>query len=78
MKHIIYKELIHFQKFIFTQKYQKKKCHPPKQLYAFFIIIFKNNYSKIQLYEKVCFGKKDMQSFSKVTSLVRFISFMPP
>jgi hypothetical protein len=52
MEHIIYKELIYFQKL--------KKCHLPKQLYAFFITICKNHYSKIHSYEKDFLGQKDM------------------
>jgi hypothetical protein len=32
---------------------------------------------KIQLYEKVSFGQNDMQSFSKVMSLVHLILFAP-
>jgi hypothetical protein len=35
------------------------------------------NCSKIHLYKKVFFGQKNMQSFFKVMSLVRLISFAP-
>jgi len=43
-----------------VKKYKKIEYHPPKQLYAFFITICKNNNSKIHLYEKFVFGQKDM------------------
>jgi hypothetical protein len=77
MKHKIYKESTHFQIFIFIETYNQKTCHLPKQLYAFFIKICKKHYSKIHLYEKVFFGQKDMQSFSKVMPLAHFISLRP-
>jgi len=51
------------------------KCHLLKQLYAFIIKICKNKCSKIDLYEKVIFGQKDMQSFFEV--LAHFILFVP-
>jgi hypothetical protein len=35
------------------------------------------NCSKTHLYEKVFFGKKDIESFSKVIMLFRCISFAP-
>jgi hypothetical protein len=38
--------------------------------------LFKNC-SKIQLYEKIILGQKDMQSFFEVTLLVHFILFAP-
>jgi hypothetical protein len=56
MKHIIYKELIYFQIFIYIYI----TCHLPKQLYALFITICKKNYSKIHSYENVFLGQKDM------------------
>jgi hypothetical protein len=52
MKHKIYKESIFFKKFIFSLTYKQKKCYLSKKLYAFFITIYKKNYSKNYLYEK--------------------------
>jgi hypothetical protein len=40
MKQWIYKELVHFQKFIFIQKYKLKKWHLPRKLYQFIISIW--------------------------------------
>jgi hypothetical protein len=57
MKHKIYKESIYFQKFIFIQKFKKKSCHLPEKIYAFFIKICKNNYSKFQSNEKQNWAK---------------------
>jgi hypothetical protein len=68
MKHIIYKESTHFQEFIFIQK--KKKNHLPKQLYEFFITIFKKQIQKF-------IGMQKDVPFSKVMLLARFISFVP-
>jgi hypothetical protein len=77
MKHEIYKESAHFQIFIFIQFLFYKKFHLPKQLYTLFITIYKRNNSKIHLYENMFFGQKEMQSFSKLKPLARFISFVP-
>jgi hypothetical protein len=57
MKHKIYKELTHFQNFIFIQNYKQKKCHLPKKFYTFFITICKKNNSNIHSYEKIFLGK---------------------
>ncbi len=65
MKHKIYKELTHFQNFIFIQKYKQIRYRPLKQLYAFLITICKKNNSKFYLYEKVFLDKKTCNSILK-------------
>jgi hypothetical protein len=64
MKHIIYKESIYFQKFIFIQKYKQKNGHLPIQLYVFFV---KKLQKKIQkfIHMKKKIGQKDIQFFKK-------------
>ncbi len=64
--------MAHFQELLFIQKYLFKKCHLPRQLFHLL-----EQFIKIHLYETIIFGQRDMQSFSKIMSLARFISFVP-
>jgi len=64
--------------FIFKNWYlfkNKIQFHLPKQLYAFFITIWKKIIQKF-IHMKKKIGQKDMQSFFKVMSLARFILFV--
>jgi hypothetical protein len=76
-KQEIHKELRHFKNHIFKKMMKKKIRHVLGQLLAFIITSCKKNYSKIHSYEKVFFGKKNIRSFFKVITLVRYISFAP-
>jgi len=58
MKHIIYKELIYFQKFVFIQKYKQKKLSLPKQLYAFFTKICKKKIQNSFVWRKKNWKKR--------------------
>jgi hypothetical protein len=61
MKHRIYKEFLHFYKFIFNNKWLRTF----KELIGAILIIFHNKLQKKilkkSLYEKTILGKKDMQ-----------------
>jgi hypothetical protein len=77
MKHWIYKESTHFQKFIFIQILFFKNVSCIWTIISIYYKNSKNNCLKIHLYEKIIFGQKDMWSSSKVMSLVHFILFAP-
>jgi len=61
MKHKIYKEYVHFYKFIFIKKILRKN----NWLIGAILIIYHNKlqkkHSKIHWYEKIILGEKDMQ-----------------
>jgi hypothetical protein len=63
MKHSIYKELGHFQKFIFIQNWWRKTMACTWTTIIIYYNKLQNKLFQIHSYEKNYFGKKDMQSF---------------
>ncbi len=77
IKHWIYKESTHFQEFIFIPNDKKKKNSCTRKIISIYYNKLKKKSFKIDLYEKIVFGQKDMHSFSKVISLAHYILFVP-
>jgi hypothetical protein len=75
MKHWIYKESTHFKNSYLFNNELKYKCDALGKFWIFCKTSYKNFHSKIHLHVKVIFGKKYLQSFSKVTLLAPSYKF---